>query len=48
MSKLMQPRFDTQYFDEAAPNHKVSGQREYFGFLDARRALQVEPKAEKS
>jgi hypothetical protein len=48
LSNLMQPRFDTRYFDEVAPNHKASGQREYFGFLDARRALQVESKAEKS
>jgi hypothetical protein len=48
MSLLMQPKFNTQFFDEVAPNHKASGQREYYGFLDARLALQVKSKVEKS
>lgn len=48
MSKLMRPRFDTQHFDEVAPNHKASGQREYYGFLDARSALQIKSKVDKS
>jgi hypothetical protein len=48
MSSLMQPTFDARYFDEVAPNHKASGEREYYGFLDVRRALQVKSKGQKS
>jgi hypothetical protein len=48
MSSLIQPHFDLDHFDEVAPNHKAKGLREHYGFIDARSALQIKSKAEKS
>ena len=48
MSSLMQPIRDAQHFDEVAPSHKSKGLREYYGFLDARSALQIKSKVDKS
>jgi len=47
MSSLMQPIYDAQHFDEVAPSHKSKGQREHYGFLDARSALQIKSKVDK-
>jgi hypothetical protein len=44
----MQPRFDKDFFDEAAPNHEAQAEREYYGFIQVRRDLQLKSKAEKS
>jgi Arc-like DNA binding domain len=48
MSSLVQPSFDAQHFDEVAPNHKSKGLREHYGFVDARNALQIKSKVDKS
>jgi hypothetical protein len=48
LSTLKQPSFNEYYFDEIAPNHKRSGLQDFYGFLDARRDLQLKTKATKS
>jgi hypothetical protein len=47
LSSLKQPRFNSRYFDEIAPNHKAKGLQEFYGFLDARRDLQLKSESKK-
>jgi hypothetical protein len=41
MSFLMRPSFDEEWSNQTAPNHTAKVRREYYGFLDARRDLQL-------
>ena len=48
MSSLLNPRLDAAYIDDKMPNHKAKMEREYYGFINARRDLQLKFGAEKS
>lgn len=48
LSTLKQPSFNEYYFDEIAPSHKPNALQGLYGFLDARRDLQLKTKAAKS